>query len=112
MAAQAPARTAKPGRPWQQSMHAREVREFAESLGLTVREAGRGKCFELVDATGRKRFTVYFTSRSEFHFAVSAEGVHYRPDYRTHAYTSTPRQVLNLFREHARKNYRPPTATP
>lgn len=108
--AQAPAK--KPVKPWQQSMHAQEVKDFAATLGLTVREAARGKFFELVDATGRKQFTVHFTSRNEFHYATTALGVHYGPDYRTHAYRSTPRQVLNLFREHAQKNYRPPTITP
>jgi len=102
----------KPVKPWQQSLHAREVKELAGTLGLSVREWGRGKCFELVDVTGRRRFTVYFNSRNEFHQATSAEGVHFAPDYRSHAYRSTPRQVLNMFREHSLKNYRPPTITP
>lgn len=106
-----PAALKKPVKPWQESMHAKEVRDLAETLGLVVRPRGE-KSFDLVDAGGVRQFFVAFNSRNEFHSATTRDGVNFTSDNRSHASRSTPRQNLNRFRDHALKHYRPSVPRP
>jgi hypothetical protein len=103
-----PASLKKPAKPWQESMHAREVRDLAAAHELTLRQ-GREKSYELVDSDGVRQFFVTFNSRNEFLYASTRDGVHFAADNRSHASRSTPRQLLNMFREHVNKHYRPGT---
>jgi hypothetical protein len=83
-------------------MHAREVRDLAATHGLTVRQ-GQEKSYELMDSAGDRQFFVSFNSRNDFHFASTRDGVQFSSDNRSHASGTTPRQLLNMFREHVDK---------
>lgn len=98
-----PAALKKPVKPWQESMHAKEVRDLAAAHGLEVR-AGREKSFELLDSAGDRQYFVTFNSRNEFHYASTREGVTFVADNRSHASGSTPRGLLNMFRQHVDKH--------
>jgi hypothetical protein len=98
-----PATLRKPAKPWQESMHAREIRELAAAHGLTVRQ-GREKSYELVDSAGDRQFFVAFNSRNEFQFASTRDGVHFASDGRSNSRASTPRQLLNMFRQYVDKH--------
>lgn len=102
-----PAALKKPVKPWQESMHAREVLDLAAAQGLTVRQ-GREKSYELMDSEGVRQFFVCFNSRNEFHYASTRDGVVFAADNRSHASRTTPRQLLNMFRDHVDKHYPKP----
>jgi hypothetical protein len=79
--------------------HRTAVRAAAERAGLIIVPRFGGQTWDLVDPEGRGRptWTVQWLRSGYFGGAHSwgPRSVDYRPDYRTHAATSTPRQILD-----------------
>lgn len=75
-----------------ENLHKRLVRAAAERVGYEVHDLGiRG--WNLIDR-GRVMWRVSWLKSGYFGGAFN-ERSNYAPDYRTHAYTSTPREILD-----------------
>lgn len=92
--------TAETPRPApRENLHKRLVRGAAEAAGLYVHDMGvRG--WHLIERHGGEVVWRVSWLASGYFGAASNGKTEYRPDHRTHAHTSTPRQILDLFLSH------------
>lgn len=80
-----------------ENLHKRLVRAAAERAGMEITEYPRRGAWRLTLPDGVAWEVSWLKSG---YFAGARNGaVSYRPDYRTHAYTSTPREILNRWLE-------------
>lgn len=80
-----------------ENLHKRLVRAAAESAGLYVHDMGGRRGWHLIERHGGAVAWRVSWLASGYFGAASNGKTDYRPDYRTHAATSTPRQILDHF---------------
>lgn len=78
------------------TLHKRLIIEAAERCGHTTSQLHGNANLVIRSAEGRVVAEARFSARGQL-LSAKASGTYYAPDYRTHAYTSTPRQVLDRF---------------